>query len=134
MKVADCFELIYLRFRNLILYGMIGSFTSFLDFCVFTCLSHCLGIHYLVSNCISVFIGISTSFLLNRAYNFKVKNQVVRRFGVFLSVGIMGLMLSNIILWVGINLMCYNDVLVKISSIILVVGIQFLLNKFITFR
>lgn len=134
MKVTDCFELIYLRFRNLILYGMIGSFTSFLDFCVFTCLCHYFGIHYLVSNCISVFIGISTSFLLNRAYNFKVKNQVVRRFGVFLSVGIMGLMLSNIILWVGINLMCYNDVLVKISSIILVVGIQFLLNKFITFR
>lgn len=124
----------YAQFRNLILYGIIGSFTSFLDFCIFTCLSQYVGLHYLVSNCISVFAGITTSFLLNRAYNFRVKDKAALRFGIFLSVGLCGLLFSNLILWIGIDILHFNDILVKLASIVLVVGFQFLLNKFVTFR
>jgi putative flippase GtrA len=125
---------LYIKFRNLILYGTIGSFTSFLDFCIFTCLSQYIGIHYLISNCISVFVGITTSFLLNRAYNFKVKDKAARRFGIFLSVGLCGLFLSNLILWIGIDFFHFHDIFVKMASIVFVVGFQFLLNKFVTFR
>ena len=125
---------LYAKFRNLILYGIIGSFTSFLDFCVFTVLSNYVGIYYLVANCISVLIGISTSFLLNRAYNFKVKDHTKRRFMTFLTVGLCGLLLSNLILYVGIDILHFNDLVVKLASIILVVGFQFIFNKFVTFR
>lgn len=125
---------LYGKFRNLILYGIIGSFTSFLDFCTFTCLSQHIGLHYLISNCISVFAGITTSFLLNRAYNFKVKDKAAQRFGIFLSVGLGGLLMSNLILWFGINILNLDNVCVKLASIVLVVGFQFLLNKFVTFR
>ena len=128
------FKLLFARFHNLILYGIIGSFTSFLDFCVFTVLSNYIGIYYLVANCISVLVGITTSFLLNRKYNFKVRDKVPQRFAMFLCVGICGLMLSNLILYIGIDLMRRNETLVKLASIVLVVGFQFLLNKFITFR
>lgn len=125
---------IYTRFRDLILYGIIGSFTSFLDFCIFSILSNFVGIHYLISNCISVLVGISTSFLLNRAYNFKVKDHAKRRFVVFLTVGLCGLLLSNLILFVCIEKMHENEIVIKLVSIVLVVGFQFLLNKFVTFK
>lgn len=124
----------YSDFKHLLLYGIIGSFTSFLDFCIFTFLSNIIGIHYLVSNCTSVLVGISASFLLNRSYNFKVKDHTRRRFTVFLLVGLCGLVLSNLILYIGIDNMNANEMTVKFLSIILVVGFQFLLNKFITFR
>lgn len=125
---------VYKKFRNLILYGVIGSFTSFLDFCVFTALTSLEGFHYLFANCVSVFVGITTSFLLNRSYNFKVKDHSKKRFLIFLVVGLSGLVLSNIILYVGIDLMYGNELIVKLASIILVVGFQFLLNKFVTFN
>ncbi len=125
---------VYKKFRNLILYGIIGSFTSFLDFCVFTVLTSFVGFHYLLANCISVLVGITTSFLLNRSYNFKVKDHSKKRFAIFLSVGLSGLVLSNIILYVGIDLMQVNELIVKLASIVLVVGFQFLLNKFVTFK
>lgn len=124
---------LYFKFRNLILYGIIGSFTSFLDFCVFTVLTSYIGIYYIIANCISVLVGITTSFLLNRAYNFKVKDHTKRRFVAFLSVGLCGLVLSNIILFVGIDVLHLNDLIVKLASIVLVVGFQFILNKFVTF-
>lgn len=125
---------LYFKFRNLILYGIIGSFTSFLDFCVFTVLSSYVGIYYIIANCISVLVGITTSFLLNRAYNFKVKDHTGKRFLTFLSVGLFGLVLSNVILYIGIDILHGKDVIVKLASIVLVVGFQFLLNKFVTFR
>ena len=125
---------LYRKFRNLILYGIIGSFTSLLDFVVYTILTNFCGIFYLIANCISVLIGITTSFLLNRTYNFKVKNKTGQRFFIFLGVGLMGLCLSNIILWVCIERLLLNKVISKLSSIVLVVFFQFLLNKYITFR
>lgn len=125
---------LYFKFRNLILYGIIGSCSSFLDFCVYTLLSQYIGIHYIASNCISVLVGITTSFILNRKYNFKVNDHTGRRFSIFLMVGFCGMLLSNLILYVGIDQLQYNQIVVKLASIVLVVFFQFILNKYITFR
>lgn len=125
---------LYSKFRILILYGIIGSFSSFLDFCVYTLLSQVAGIHYMVSNCVSVLVGITTSFILNRRYNFKVKDHTGQRFSIFLAVGLCGMLLSNLILYVGIDRLQYNQLIVKLASIVLVVFFQFILNKYITFR
>ena len=125
---------LYQRFRNLILYGIIGSFTSALDFAVFTLLSKYIGIHYIIANCISVLVGITTSFALNRSYNFRVKDKTAKRFLIFLTVGLCGLLLSNVILYVGIDMLSGDELIVKLASIVLVVGFQFILNKFITFK
>ena len=125
---------LYAKFRHLILYGIIGSFTASLDFLVFTLLTRVLDINYLVANCISVLVGITTSFYLNRTYNFKVSDKTAQRFSIFLAVGLTGLLMSNLILWVGIDKMHLNESITKLASIVLVVFFQFLFNKFITFR
>jgi len=125
---------LYAKFRNLILYGIIGSFTSGLDFVVFTVLSKYVGVYYLVANCISVLVGITTSFILNRSINFKVKDKAGKRFAIFLTVGLCGLVLSNVILYIGIDKLHGDKIIVKLASIVFVVFFQFLLNKFVTFR
>lgn len=125
---------LYAKFRNLILYGIIGCFTASLDFVVFTLLSKYTGIYYIIANCISVLVGITTSFILNRSLNFKVKDKTGKRFAIFLSVGLFGLLLSNMILYVGVDYLHLDELLVKLASIVFVVLIQYILNKFITFR
>ena len=125
---------LYAKFRHLILYGIIGSFTASLDFLVFTLLTRVLDINYLVANCISALVGITTSFYLNRNYNFKVNDKTAQRFSIFLAVGLTGLLMSNLILWVGVEKMHLNESITKLASIVLVVFFQFLFNKFITFR
>jgi putative flippase GtrA len=125
---------LYRRFKDLILYGIIGCFTSAIDFAVFTLLVQYVDLHYIVANCISVLVGISTSFYLNRKYNFKVTDKTIKRFFTFLTVGLCGLMLSNLILWIGITQLNLNELFTKLASIILVVFFQFLFNKFVTFK
>ena len=130
----DYFKRLYYKFRNLILYGIIGSFSSGLDFAIYTILVQLAGLQYLFANCISVLGGITTSFILNRNYNFQVKDNTKRRFFIFLTVGLCGLMLSNIILYVCIDLFDLNKIISKLLSIVLVVFFQFIVNKYFTFK
>lgn len=116
------------------MYIIIGCFAASIDFVVFTLLSKYAGMYYLAANCISVLAGIATSFSLNRTYNFKVKDKTIRRFSIFLMVGLCGMLLSNLILWMGIDKMGGDELIVKLASIFLVALFQFLLNKYVTFR
>lgn len=125
---------LFARFRHLVLYGIIGSFSAGLDFVIYTLLVEFAEMPYLMANCISVLAGISVSFMLNRSFNFKVKDRVARRFATFLAIGLSGLLLSNIILFLCIDQWGMHEVIAKILSIVLVVGLQFLLNKIITFK
>ena len=125
---------LYQKFRHLILYGLIGSLSSGLDFGVYTLLVSVLSWNYILSNCISVIVGILTSFTLNRNYNFKVTNKTAQRFSIFIFVGLSGMLLSNIILYCCVDLLQLNKVMAKLLSIIPVVLLQFLINKYITFK
>ena len=125
---------LYRKFHHLVLYGIIGSFSSGLDFLIYTLLVQLVGLQYLVANCISVVAGISTSFYLNRNYNFKVKDHTKRRFSIFLTVGLCGLVMSNLILYLCIDNLGMDKLISKLLSIVLVVFFQFLVNKYLTFK
>ena len=134
MTLASFVKTIFIRFHDLILYGIIGCLSSGLDFCVYTFLVRIVGMNYLLANSISVVVGITTSFTLNRKYNFKVTDRTFRRFAIFFTVGICGMLLSNLILYVCIDKLMMDNIVSKLLSIVLVVFVQFLINKFVTFK
>lgn len=130
----NLFHKLYSRFRNLILYGIIGSCTATLDFLIFTALTQGLNLYYIIANIISCSTGILCSFLLNRKYNFKVTDHTFRRLLIFVVVGITGMLLSSLILHITIEQLQWNELISKLVSIVIVVLFQFLLNKHISFR
>jgi len=123
----------YVRYRQLFLYGLIGGFSAFVDFCVYTVLCK-TGVPYLIANVISTHCGIICSFLLNRSYNFKVKDKAKIRFLSFYIIGLIGLALSSGILYLAVSYYHFHEIHAKITTIIVVALLQFILNKFITFR
>lgn len=133
MKI-EIVKKLYSKFRNLILYGIIGCCSSGLDFLLYTLFVSVFGWQYILSNCISVLAGITTSFTLNRNYNFKIKDKTKKRFSIFLTVGLCGMVLSNIILYCCIDIIGINKIVSKLLSIVLVVFFQFLFNKYVTFK
>ena len=125
---------LYSRFRNLILYGIIGAFCASLDFVVYTLLCHFDLISYLWANVISIHAGIICSFLLNRTFNFKIKDKMPQRFLSFYLVGLVGLGISEAMLYIMVTLGSWNEVICKLISVVVVALIQFVLNKYITFN
>ena len=122
-----------LKTRELVLYGLVGSFCAGLDFIVYTLLLQ-FDIDYIISNVISVNIGICTSFILNRRYTFKIKNKTIKRFLTFYVVGFTGLLLSISMLYVLVSFFHVDKVFSKIITIAFVALMQFILNKFVTFK
>lgn len=122
------------RFRNLILYGIIGGFCAALDFGIYTLLCYYDVLPYLWANVISTHIGIITSFSLNRSINFKVKDKTTQRFLSFYAVGLTGLGLSSLMLWLMVDKACWNELVCKLITIVFVSLMQFILNKYITFK
>ena len=82
---------LYNKHRHFILYVMNGTIATAVDMGIFFILSDAVGLHYLISNIISVFFGILTSFELNYGFNFKKTNLRFRRFIFFLIICLFGM-------------------------------------------
>lgn len=134
MKSTNYLAIIYQRSRNLILYGIIGGFCSALDFVIYTLLCHFDVLPYLWANVISVHIGIFTSFVLNRQLNFKIKDKIPQRFISFYLVGLTGLGISSLMLYLMVDYAHWNEIVCKLITIVIVALVQYFLNKYITFK
>lgn len=123
------------KYRELILYGLIGGCCATLDFIVYTCVLWVTkGDYLLFANCIGVVTGIIASFTLNRQYNFKVKDKTRQRFAIFFTIGMLGLLISSVMLYALVELSGFNELYAKLLTIVVVSLIQFILNKTITFK
>lgn len=120
-------------FKEMILYGIFGLFAASMDTLSFMLLSK-IGLSLLAANFISVNIGIAISFLLNTFLNFKKSSKLGQRALKFFGVGYMGLALSTFIMWYGVTIMHQKQIIIKVISVVIVAAVQYLLNKFITFR
>ena len=125
---------IVLRYKELILYCIIGCSGATLDFLVYAVLTKCCGFHYQVANFFSVSCGIINNFFWNYFFNFKTRDNLFVRLVSFYCVGMLGWSLSVGSLWLFIERLRFNILAAKIGTIFVVTIVQFCLNKFITFR
>jgi len=132
-KLRQFISAIFVKYRQFILYGIIGVISAGLDFMIYSMFCHS-GVNYQIANIISTHCGIFCSFLLNRHFNFKVKDKVVKRFLSFYVIGLIGLALTWLLLLIFVEMMGTNELIAKLIAIFAVAIVQFILNKFITFK
>lgn len=132
--MKELIKKLYSKFRNLILYGIIGCSSALLDFLIFTLLTEVFGVFYLIANCISVTCGLTNSFILNRRYNFKVTDKTFKRAIMFFAVGYCGLALNSTLLYVFINFAYFATPIAKLCAMAVEVLLQFIVNSLVTFR
>ncbi|PXV68863.1 putative flippase GtrA [Dysgonomonas alginatilytica] len=134
MISADTLKDLFLKCRSLIIYGIIGVISAGLDFIIYLFLTNYISFNYLIANVISVHCGIICSFILNRQFNFKIKDKTAVRFIKFYGIGLLGLTLSFCFLYLLVDIVNLNKVTSKLLTIIIVALVQFILNKTITFK
>lgn len=88
----------------------------------------------LISSIISSSLAVINNFILNSYFTFKVKDKKLKRFVNFASIAIVGMVVSTILLTVMINYMSMNKLLAKAVSIFIVATLQFMVNKYFTFK
>lgn len=122
-----------IKYRDFIFYVTIGFTGLFLDFLTFIVLVKVAGVSVFISNTISMTVGIVNNYFLNAFFNFKKTDQLFRRFLLFYAVGLFGILLSNIVIFLLYDKLGLWLEGVKAFSIVLVAVIQFFLNRALSF-
>lgn len=135
-RLKDFFLQIYLKYRNFLLYGLIGCLNTIVDIGVYTLLttSTHLNIHFEVANFISYHCGIFCSFFFNRRYNFKTKDRKWRRFLSFYVISLIALFATGGVLYLLVSIWHLNEIVAKIIATILIALVQFIFLKHFTFK
>lgn len=121
------------RHRELILYAVIGATGALLDFFVYLLLVGQLGIDPVMATMLSVSVGIINNFVLNAFLNFRVRTRLWMRFISFYTIGLIGVALSALIIWIFTDVVDIGGFWAKVVSIPPTVIGQFIANKYITF-
>ncbi len=122
------------KHRHFLMYVLIGAVATAVDMTVFFLLSDVLDLNYIISNIISVFIGIFTSFELNSRFNFRKTNLRMRRLISFTIVCLLGMAMGSLLLVLFYSHLGMPKYIAKVLSVISAGVFQFLFNKNITFR
>lgn len=122
------------KYKHFIKYAMIGITGVSIDMVMFYVLNKNVGMHYQLSNVISVSCGITNNFLLNAFFNFKMKDRLLIRFFQFYSIGLFGLLISAGLLYLFVEHFLILEIVAKIMTVGVVTIIQFNLNKIFTFK
>ena len=124
----------FYRYKYFVLYGIIGVVSALLDFVVFNRMVALTDCSYIVANIVSVHCGVVCSFTLNRQFNFKVKDQPIKRFVTFYIVAMIGLLISSLLLVQFIEKAGLDTKPAKALTILITAVFQFIMNKTITFK
>lgn len=112
-------------------YGVIGLLSATLDFLVFSLLIY-TQVSPLFAAAFGTISGISNSYVLNSIFNFRLRLDARRAFK-FLAVGASGLVSATSLFFL-LSLAGIEPNLAKLLSIIPIAILQFLANRFWTFR
>src|SRR6266550_4232017 len=117
------------RHRQFILYAIIGLSGVTLDVIIFLILYNVFRVEKNTATFISISLAITNNFLWNTFVNFKMTDQLLRRFGRFYVVGLAGIILKAVIFKIFVDWVGLNTNLVKIGSLLPVLLLQYSLNK-----
>ena len=125
---------LYKTHEQFVRYSVIGLSGVALDFVIFLILFNVFNMNAIVANIISTSCGITNNFILNRLFNFKKKDFTLLRFLSFFATGLVGLLVSTAIIRVFHDYAGFNANVVKLAAVIIVVLIQYFINKHVSFR
>lgn len=123
-------------FLQLFRYGFVGGVAFVVDYGTLFCCTEYLHFHHLVSAAIAFLLGLLVNYLLSTSWVFAVRTQSNRKleFAIFAIIGIIGLGLNELIIYVGTDLCHLHYMLSKLISTAIVFFWNFFARKLMLFN
>jgi len=111
---------------QLIKFGFVGTLCFLIDYGIMILLTEIIGVPYLISCAISFSISVIVNYYLSMKYIFASRDDISKRreFVVFVSLSVMGLILTELLMWVMSDLIGIHYMISKI----VVTGIVMIFN------
>lgn len=123
-----------LQNRQFLLYCVIGASGVTLDFGLYSLLVRGGALDYQAANAVGYASGTLLSFILNARFNFRVADKMSLRLVSFLGVAFLGWLASAGLLALLVGRFGWDKYLAKLTTLVIVVLLQYNLNRLLSFR
>lgn len=115
-------------------FGIVGILNTLINWTIFAILNF-LGMYYIISNIIAYVIATINSYIWNSKWVFKYKGKDKKETtGKFILLNLFGLSLNTVILYLFVDLMRFNKLIALVITTIIVMIINYILNKVWVFK
>lgn len=122
------------NFQKSFNYLLVSAFVTLVDISLLLIFVEIGKLHYLIATTMAYVIALFTKFILTKYWIFKERiGEVKDQFKRFVSVSLGGMILTNIMMYVGVDLLAYQYVFVKIGVIGIIFAYTGILHNFISF-
>ncbi len=100
-------------------YIVVGGVSTVADFGTLVLLTSCAGIHYLISNVGAFIVGLTVNYILSIVWVFgsRTMNSKVAEFLLFAVIGVVGLGISQVVMYAGVELVHVHYALAKVAAV-----------------
>ena len=126
------------KYRDLIMYGIFGVLTTLVNIVMYWVCAHPLSLDTLPSNVIAWVISVLFAYYTNRTFVFQSKNTgreaILKEMASFFACRIGTGVMDWVIMFVFVDLLSFNDMIVKVLSNFLVIVLNYVFSKLIIFK
>ena len=122
---------------NYLIFGVLTTVINLLTYFILTTvwLNPQKTIELQMSNIISWIIAVIFAYVTNRKYVFDSKNNnKIKEIFNFFVARLLTLMLDMVIMYLGVNILLFNDKFIKVISQIIIIASNYILSKLFVFK
>lgn len=126
------------KYKEVLLYLFFGGVTTVVNYGVYVLCGHVFHMDVVPSNIIAWIVAVIVAFVTNKLWVFESKSWNIKtagkEFGEFVIARLSTLVIETVLLWIFVDKLHVNDLIMKIITNVIVVVLNYIFSKFIIFK
>ena len=126
------------KYKDVILYLVFGVFTTVVNIVSYWVCAHVFGMSVMASTVIAWALAVFFAYVTNRTMVFHSsateKGEILKENGSFFACRLGTGVVDWVIMFVFVNVLHFNDMIVKIAANFIVIVLNYVLSKFVIFK
>lgn len=127
-----------IKYKSLISYAFFGVCTTVINLIAYYLCSHILNFTTVVSTVIAWIVAVIFAYITNKLWVFECKslekNVLIKEISSFFACRVMTGILDIVIMAIFVDMLLFNDMIIKIVSNVLVIILNYVASKFLIFK